>query len=343
MKEPKVTVLMPVYNAEKYLREAIESILNQDFTDFEFIIINDGSVDSSGAIISSYSDPRIRTYDNGKNLGVIETLNKGLDLAKGEYVARMDCDDISAKNRLSVQVKYMDEHKEIGASGSFYYLLRKGKKALADFPEKDEEIRCFMIFNSPIAHPSAIVRTRFLKDHKLKYRTDFYCAEDYDFWSQISEFSQLSNIKEGLLTYRMHDSQITGNPRFSTHRNETVSALRTRHLKKMGVVPDVNEIILHNMISDGLKANNIEEINAAEVWLKKLIDQNAINKKLDKNYFEKIVLERWLRVCFNYLGAAKGLKHCYNSSLYSSIRLPLRSKLELINTLYNSWKRLKIK
>ena len=158
MKSPKVTVLMPVYNGKKYLRDAMDSILSQNYTDFEFLIINDGSADDSQKIIDSYSDKRIRSLNNEKNIGLVKTLNKGMDAAKGEYIVRMDCDDVSLKNRLSVQVLFMECQPSLGASGSFYYLLLNGKKAVADFPQSREEIECFMVFNSPIAHPSAIIR-----------------------------------------------------------------------------------------------------------------------------------------------------------------------------------------
>ena len=103
IKQPKITVLMPVYNAGKYLREAIDSILNQSFSDFEFLIINDGSTDNSKNIIESYNDQRIKFIENDKNSGVIFSLNRGLDLAKGGYIARMDADDISLRDRLKIQ------------------------------------------------------------------------------------------------------------------------------------------------------------------------------------------------------------------------------------------------
>ena len=110
---------MPVYNGERYLREAIDSILNQTFKDFEFLIINDGSTDLSVEIIESYADKRISLAHNGQNLGLITTLNRGFDLACGEYIARMDCDDISLPDRLEKQVVFMDNHPEIGICGSW--------------------------------------------------------------------------------------------------------------------------------------------------------------------------------------------------------------------------------
>jgi glycosyltransferase involved in cell wall biosynthesis len=116
---PYVTVLMPVYNTEMYLKEAIDSILNQTFRDFEFIVINDGSTDSTSDIIESYSDPRIIYLQNEKNLGVATSLNKGLSIAKGTYIARMDGDDVSRCDRLEKQVAFMDANPEIGVCGTW--------------------------------------------------------------------------------------------------------------------------------------------------------------------------------------------------------------------------------
>jgi len=120
MNQPQLTVLMPVYNGGPFLRSAIESILNQDFSDFDFLIIDDGSTDGSHEIAASYADPRIRLESNGRNLGLIATLNRGLDLARGTYVARMDADDIAFPDRLSKQLTFMEAHPEIGLCGTWY-------------------------------------------------------------------------------------------------------------------------------------------------------------------------------------------------------------------------------
>lgn len=343
MKNPKVTVLMPVYNGEKYLSDAIDSVLCQDYTDFEFLIINDGSVDNSPKIISSYSDARIRLLNNEKNIGLVNTLNIGLESAKGEYIVRMDCDDISAKNRLSVQVAFMDNNMNVGASGSYYYRLINGKKAVMDFPLNQDELKCFMLFICPIAHPSAIIRNSIIQKEELRYRAEYIHAEDYDLWSRLSEKHDIANVSSVLLNYRVHANQITGNDLFAKQRTESVSTIRKRELEKIGIIPSVDELIIHNLISDASKPKQIEEVGLSEEWLRKLIFQNNEVKLLNKNYLEKIILERWLRVCVNYFGNLKGLKYFYNSSLYDLVKLPLKTKIEFVNNLYNSWKRLKIK
>lgn len=343
MKIPKVTVLMPVYNGEKYLKDAIESILNQDFIDFEFLIFNDGSTDGSEKIILSFSDSRIKLINNEKNIGLVNTLNKGLDSSLGEYIVRMDCDDVSLKNRLMVQVEFMDKHTNIGASGCYYNLLLKGRKAIVDFPLIQDELKSFMLFSCPIAHPTAIIRRSVVVKEKLRYRPEYVHAEDYDFWSQLSEFSQIANISEVLLNYRIHENQITGNVLFETEKRKSLSAIRSRQLKGLNIEPSAEELLLHHLISDGSKPENVEQLVKSESWLKRLMIENQKLKKLNNHYFEKIILERWLRMCFNYYGGRKGFFYFMNSELYGLIKLPFKQKFELFKNLYYSYKRKSIK
>ncbi len=343
MKSPKVTVLMSVYNGEKYLKDAIDSILSQSYSDFEFLIINDGSTDSSEKIILSYSDKRVRLVNNEKNIGLVNSLNKGLEISSGEYVARMDCDDICLNNRLSVQVKFMDQHPSVGASGSYYNLMLNGKKAIADFPLKSDEIKCFMIFNSPIAHPSVIIRKSVISKNNLKYRSEYIHAEDYDLWSQLSEVSDLANVSDVLLNYRVHENQITSNEKLVSQKNESLTGIRSRHLKMINIVPSTEEMKIHHLISDGRKASSTQELMDSEVWLKKMLLQIRNDKKFDSNSFDKIVLERWLRMCFNFYGGKKGFQYFLNSELYRLIELSFGKKLEFLENLYLSYKRKKIK
>lgn len=340
MKTPKVSVLMPVCNGEKYVKAAIESILNQTFRDFEFIILNDGSKDKSAEIISSFKDARIKFIDNGKNLGLVPTLNTGLDLATGEYIVRMDGDDISVKNRIAKQVAFMDKHKGIGACGSSYYMLRGTKKAVADYPKKDKEIKCFLLFNSPIAHPSVIIRASQLK--KIKYSSDYIYCEDYDLWSRLSENSELANLSNKLLIYRMHENQITGSAENVALRLKSLTDIRARHLKKLGVDFSEEELVIHNLLSDGLKASSVLQLKAAELWLLKIIAVNNEKKVLDKSYLQKIIFERWLRLCVNFQGR-KAIGYFLNSELYKQIKLPAERKVELLKSMYYTWKRKRIK
>lgn len=207
---PTVSVVMPAYNAGKYLREAIDSILAQTYTDFEFIIINDGSTDDTRAIIQSYDDPRIVYLENETNSGICVTLNKGLDAARGRYIARMDADDISLPERLAVQVQYMDTHPDIAVCGTDIQVFGEDlKDYVFQQIHSPEDCVAGLLFNPCLAHPSVIIRRSILEANHLRYNDEFRGLEDFELWWNISKFSKLNNIALPLLKYRHHKGQET--------------------------------------------------------------------------------------------------------------------------------------
>ncbi|MBR1754842.1 glycosyltransferase [bacterium] len=208
---PKVTVLMSVYNTEEnFLREAIESILNQTFKDFEFLIINDGSTNNAEEIIKSYNDSRIRYVLNEKNLRLIASLNKGLDLAQGEYIARFDSDDISRPERLEKQVKFMDDHPSVGLLGTQYQSFPK--KRISDGLTDNKLIKeSLLVQSNQLGHPTVMMRTSVLREHNLKYDKDALHVEDYKLWLDMSEVTDIANLDEILLDYRRHGGSICSN------------------------------------------------------------------------------------------------------------------------------------
>lgn len=205
-----ISVIMPVYNAEQYVGEAIESILNQTFIDFEFLIFNDGSTDNSAEIVQHYADKdkRIIFYNYTENTGYLKHLNEGIDKAKGKYIARMDADDISLPQRFDKQVQFMEENTEV-------ILLGTGYKAFPnqDFvwlpQEKDADIRVQLLQECAFAHPTVLIRTSVLKNNRLYYNQVYYPAEDYHFWVMLSSYGKMANLTEILLLYRIHEKQIS--------------------------------------------------------------------------------------------------------------------------------------
>lgn len=206
----KISVVMPAYNAEKYIGEAIESILNQTYTDFEFIIINDGSTDRTKEIIDSYNDSRIVYLENEKNSGIVVTLNKGLDFSTGEYIARMDADDVAVGNRLEKQVTYMEKNKNVGLLGTGIRIFGDEIEASDRvFTTDSKQLKAELLFSSCIAHPTVMIRRDVLEQNKLRYNSEFAGAEDYCLWWEISKVCTISTLPDILLNYRIHSSQIT--------------------------------------------------------------------------------------------------------------------------------------
>ena len=197
---PLISVVMPVYNAEKYLREAIDSILNQTYTNFEFIVINDGSTDGSADIVRSYNDPRIVFVDNPKNAGLVAVLNQGLDMARGKYIARMDADDISMPERFKKQIEFMEKHRNVGVSGTFFHIFGDGIDRIETktlYPKLKD-----MLATSPVGHPTVMMRRNVLNKYNLRYDPRYKHAEDYELWLRVRKYTKIANIPEVLLNYR---------------------------------------------------------------------------------------------------------------------------------------------
>ncbi len=207
--KPRITVLMPVYNGSTYIAVAIESVLAQTYQDFELLVINDGSTDDSALIVKSYDDPRVRLINNEQNLGLITTLNRGVKLAKGQYLARMDQDDISLPDRLEKQIKYMEAHPEVAVLGSWAYTIDAKGEVVGELRTPDERnLACFYWRPSPHIHPSVMMRLAAL--HQAPYDASFPDAEDYALWLCLKTKGMvMSNLPEFLMQYRMHTENIS--------------------------------------------------------------------------------------------------------------------------------------
>ena len=223
MDTPIVSVVMPVFNGERFLREAIDSILAQSFRDFEFIIVNDGSTDGTASLLGSYagSDPRVRVYHQ-ENKGVTESRNRACGLARGKYIAQMDADDIAARNRLEWQIEFMERHAEIGAVGGAVEFIDSRGRALytAHFPVQDEEINSALLRHCALPHSGAVIR----KEAFLSvggYRILFVDAEDHELWLRIAERWRLANLEAVVVKYRIHADQAS----CQKPRQQTLSAL----------------------------------------------------------------------------------------------------------------------
>ncbi len=203
---PKISVLMPVYKTpEKYLRQAIESILNQTFEDFEFLILDDCPTDTRADIVQSYTDKRIRYIKNEINMGISDTRNKLINMAEGEYLAIFDHDDISLPTRFERQVTYLDNHPEVGVVGCFAAFFQRASK-IVSYPINDEEIKSGLMSACVILHPAAMIRKSVLTDNKIAYESQFSPAEDWSLWVRLVGHTQFHNIPEVLFQYRTHES-----------------------------------------------------------------------------------------------------------------------------------------
>ncbi|MDT8317000.1 MAG: glycosyltransferase family 2 protein [bacterium] len=291
---PKVTILMPVYNGERYLREAVDSMLGQTFQDFEFIIINDGSTDGTSQILSSYDDPRIIIINQG-NVGLSKSLNRGFKMARGAYIARMDCDDISLPQRLEKQVALMEREPLTGVCGTWIKTIGDNGRSVWNYPAASEEIRCRMIFESVIAHPSAVIRRSFFEKYNLYYDENLNQAQDYALWVKCASLFDLKNISEVLLMYRIHPDQV--GRIYSEGQKEAANSIRKEQLKNLGLKPDEYEFNLHERISCYNFGTDRKFVEAANLWLMKLMNANSKVGCYPELALEHVLAQWWYLAC----------------------------------------------
>ena len=245
--KPLISVVMPTFNRQNYIVEAIESILNQTYDNFEFIIIDDCSKDNTYEIVLEYTklDKRIKTLRNDKNMGIVYTLNRGLEQAKGKYIARMDDDDISLAQRFEKQIEFMEENKDIAILGSYVEIFDDNDKIY--FPlmtESEPEILALIMnFGNPMGHSNIMMRKSFLDNFKLSYKQDYKDAEDYYLWTEILEKGgKIANIPEILVRYRSHANKISFV--YHKHQQELVSKIINKQLTRFFNLEELKKIKL---------------------------------------------------------------------------------------------------
>ena len=325
MASPEVSVLMPVYNGARFLAEAIDSVLGQTFGDFELLAINDGSSDETAEILARYRDSRVRIVDNGRNLGLIASLNRGFDLARGDFIARMDADDLCFPRRLEKQVNFLRENPWVGLCGTWFCTFGNGKPKIIRPPIQADDMAARLFFESPLGHPTVMFRRPLFVERGLIYKDEFLHAEDYELWTRAAEVTGLANLPDVLLRYRQHEAQTSSLRK--TRQEATVANIRLRQLQK--IHPDATQAerathlaILSNMISDEAQI----DVTIVESWLLKLIKLNEYAEKgFPIEAFRRAIAIVWWRFCSSQILAPGMLRSFYRSELTRV--LSLRNKL----------------
>lgn len=308
---PEVSVLMSVFNGETFLSQAIESILNQTFREFEFVIVNDGSTDGTGQILDDYArrDSRVRILAHA-NRGRAESLNRGIELCGGQYIARMDADDISLPCRLEEQVDYLEHHPAVGLLGGSFEIIDTAGNMLQTIrcPLHDAEIRSHMLVSNPMCHPAVVMR----KDVAVAsggYRRPLLDADDYDLWLRMAERCRLANLDSVVLKYRVHSDQVS----IKNMEHQTWCTLAARaaaSLRRNGSpdsLSDIDEITPQVLVDFGVSRAGIERALAQtyDYWIGILRQSNPetalqlIEKLLllsgSEDIDRTLVADTWLR------------------------------------------------
>lgn len=299
-KKPTVSVILPVFNGEAHLKESIESILAQQYEDFECIILDDGSSDSSRMIIQEYArcDARIKPIINAENLGLVWTLNKGLSLCRGKYIARQDADDVSYRHRFKEQVDFFYVNRDVGVVGSAMEVIDEKGNTLYFYrlPETDPEIRFRLLFNSAFVHPSVMMRKSVLVKNHMYYNPTYAYAEDYDLWTRLLDITKEHNLLNPLIKYRItHTGQSQS---FSSRQSEIANLISNQQLRKLDrniclscpqkvVILEIYQKYLWGELNS-LTADELTILPELYLILNKFIEINRVGEKSLLNFRERI-------------------------------------------------------
>lgn len=313
----KVSVVMPVYNGARFLQESIESILNQTFKDFEFLIINDGSTDQSEEIIrkNAQIDDRINLITNPENLGITEATNVGIAHARGEYIALMDQDDISMPERLEKQVVFLDTHPEICAVGGNTAVLAEDGRIHNRRPVLTSPVlvRWELLFRNQLRNPTVMMRGEIFSKHGMRYE-NFAPLQDYRFWLKLNMQYWLANMQENLVTYRLHkdNASISQSDKSSDNlqitRNEFITELfgkklsNVRGLTDPSLIKNVSEakeicsvIIAWQKISNNWNPSKADKKHIAAKTIRKIRDICHF-QKYHVRLLPELIYSIWLKI-----------------------------------------------
>lgn len=319
MGKPLVSVLIPCYNVEAYVEESVSSIINQTYTDLEIIVINDCSTDRTKEILESLAqrDTRIKVFNNDTNLKLIETLNRGVSLCNGEYIARLDADDIAFPERIEKQVAFMEDHPDYSIVSTMFYTFRTGKKKknLYNNPVTYEDLQAYLLFRSGICHPAVMIRKTLFTELGLSFEKKYLHVEDYALWSKSLYCTKLANIPEPLLYYRVHDSQISVlNEKKQIENKKEVYKIHCGHLN----LPSTNsDLDVYASVAECVPSeSSLSFLLKCENFMLNLIEKNEVDNFCSSIFLERMLSLHWLRLCANSQLGFKALNLCRHSKLY---------------------------
>jgi glycosyltransferase involved in cell wall biosynthesis len=296
---PLVSIVLPVFNGEKYLKESLDSVIAQSYQNWELVIINDGSTDGTENLILNYKDERIKYFPNDGNKGIIFSLNRGLRESKGEYIARLDSDDIALPFRIEKQVDFMSGNPDYTLCGTYFKTIDSKGKLLKNvaFPSNNRDAQSYLLLHNCFCHSAIMMRSHIAKD--LQYDEKFQICEDYDLWYRISRLGKILNLPEYATLYRVHDNNM------STRKSEImfshVHKINKRILDDLGIEYTENELHAHSnaLCYNASFFTNPEKLQILENWMLKLYSYLKKNGHYNAFLCYKILVEKWIVITNN--------------------------------------------
>lgn len=310
MKTPLITIFMAVYNGHKYIADAIKSVLNQSFDNFELLIINDGSTDNSVQIINQFTDERIRLIHHEQNKGLFHTRNRGINESRGIYFATLDCDDIATTNRLKWQVDFFKRHPDYAVCGGQGKIINEDSKVIGAIQApygSPEFIRALSLFYNPFINSATMIRKSVLEE--FSFNPDYEAAEDYDLFQRIMDKYQTANLKKNLVYYRMHTDNIS--EKKQSHLIDGGYKIITRQLERMGANACRENLDRHYCFISR-KFSETASLQIFEDWLLQLDRLNTAGNYYQPDDFRKALFDQWVNVSTAYCGKLGRLKDLFS-------------------------------
>ncbi|MCW5906558.1 MAG: glycosyltransferase family 2 protein [Chitinophagales bacterium] len=328
---PAISVVMSVYNDAEHVAATIGSILQQTFSDFELIVVDDCSTDNSLNIIQSFNDSRIILIENDKNFGLAASLNRGIHAANSKYIARIDSDDVALPERLKVQFDFMEQNPEVGVCGSYYqnfgYLTNISTVPLDDF-----SIKFKLLYDCPLLHPSLIIRKEVLDKNNMYYNPEFRKNQDYELYSRLVDVTRFANIPKVLMNYHQVESNLTRIQ--SGIQRDNILKIRRTFFSKVRVELSDIEIDLYANVNYHQYPTCKKDVVLLEQLFLRMIEGNLNSRYLPPEKFNAAIGMLWDNLCINntHLGwwtfkvhRESKLRKYYASSIAESKKFLIKS------------------
>lgn len=311
--QPLVSVVISTYNDEKYINEAIKSILCQTYKNLEVIVINDASSDNTAKVLEHISDDRMRIFHNKENLKLAHNLNVGISKSTGKYIARMDADDIALPDRIAQQVLYMESHPEVDVCGSYVKAFGNADNVMS-YPVSQEEIKVRLLFENTLCHPSVMFRKESID---FEYDESFSAAQDHELWSRIVWNKQIRNIPEVLLKYRIHKGQT----KYTSGASQKKGALAARTNMLHKLIPNMPEKEMDVFLKLPMDKKTKAEMKEAETVLLYILKVNADSNIFSQNILFDYCAFAYYQAWYRSLGTGEiDYKLIKNSSFFSGYK-----------------------
>lgn len=313
MATPTLSIILPVYNAETYVEEAVQSIISQTFTGFELIVVDDGSTDSSMDIVRSFADSRIRILSNDGNRGIVYSRNRGLNHAKGRYIAPFDADDIAHSCKFERQVTFLDSHPAYGMVGSWAWLIDAMGRMLKKrwrLSAPPERIPAILLFRNYFVQSTVVIRREAIP--KGGYKEGYDTVEDYLMWTEVARKFRVWNLPEYLVSYRVHEHGVTSKEAdLMPDRDARVYA---QLFKQLQIDLDKNSLYLLQCLKSGQSNHDLAFLHRMEAFLLQVMAHNRLLAVYDTGQLHRVVLNRWLKACLKTRGSAFRRIHVFLQS-----------------------------